>query len=73
MRKQVLIYSKPAGELKEGDQIMSSRHTIVGVVKTELFRDTRSRPCVEVNLEPNEMEQYGTLIFGAKEFVLTVE
>lgn len=50
MKRQAISYIKPAGELAEGDRILTSRMTLAEVRSVESFDDTTGRACVAVAL-----------------------
>ena len=72
MKKQVLIYVKPAKELKNGDRILTSRFTVADIVSVEAFEDSTKRPCVVVRTHSGKHFETAAN-FVADESVLVVE
>ena len=73
MKKQVLVYVKPAAELKVGDRILTSRGTVTEVTKCEPFSDATKRSCIEVETAGRIGERRPLSVFLSDEYVLVVE
>ena len=73
MKKPVLLYEKPAAELKEGDRILASRGTVTEVTKVQPFDDTEKRACVEVETSGILGECGLSSVYFPDESVLVIE
>ncbi len=76
MKKQVLVYLKPAKELKKGDLIVTGRMVVAEVESVEHFVDSTKRPCVIAVVRSGKTKRtaiISALNFLADETVLLVE
>jgi hypothetical protein len=72
VRKQVLLFEKPAKELKKGDRILTGRTAVAEIESVEAFKDSTKRPCVAV-VARGGGDIVAATNFLASEIVLVVE
>lgn len=71
MKKQVLLYAKPAKELKKGDRILTGRMTLAEVRSVEHFEDSSKRSCVEARIA--ERGRWSSAVYVADDVLLVIE
>ena len=72
MKKQVLLYAKPAKDLRSGDRILTGRMVVAEVESAEAFEDATKRACIAV-VARSGAHVVAATHFLADEVVLVVE